>query len=470
MNQHKKIFLNQIIIGIDILLTVISFIAAYYIRNSMSHIQKPLQDIREYIWILWVIVPTWFMSFRYYGFYRDKKTQALGKTAVSLFKAVLFSSLIASTAIFITKADLFSRLYFGIFVILNYIIILTEKVMLKYIILTYYESNPDYHRVIIVGVPEQARKFVQEVKNNEDTYLNILGYVQVDDNKFKLKREKVLGRIDKLIDIIIENAVDEVIFALPKDYIGDVEDYILKCEELGVTVRMVLDIYDLKFSKTHLSYVGQLPTLTFHSISFNAVQLFLKRLLDIVGAIVGLFITGVVSIFLVPIIKLDSPGPAFFAQNRIGMNGRVFKCYKFRSMYMDAEARKAELMQLNEIKGAFFKITDDPRITRVGKIIRKLSIDELPQFWNVLKGEMSLVGTRPPTEDEVKQYKNYHRRRLSIKPGITGLWQVSGRSEIKDFEEIVKMDVQYIDNWTIFLDIKIILKTVFVVLSSKGAA
>ena len=168
-------------------------------------------------------------------------------------------------------------------------------------------------------------------------------------------------------------------------------------------------------------------------------------------------------------IKLESPGPIFFAQKRVGRNGRIFKMYKFRSMYADAEERKKELMAQNEMNGLMFKMEDDPRVTKVGKFIRRTSIDELPQFFDVLRGDMSLVGTRPPTVDEFRQYEGYHKRRLSMKPGMTGMWQVSGRSDIEDFEEVVKLDLEYIDNWSIGLDFKILFKTIAVVFHHGGA-
>lgn len=183
-----------------------------------------------------------------------------------------------------------------------------------------------------------------------------------------------------------------------------------------------------------------------------------------------MLLTGIIFIFVAPIIYIKSPGPIFFKQVRIGKNGKKFNIYKFRSMYMDAEERKKELMSQNEMEGLMFKMENDPRVTKVGKFIRKTSIDELPQFWNILKGEMSLVGTRPPTEDEFLQYEGYHRRRLNMTPGLTGLWQVSGRSDTKNFEEIVAMDVEYIDNWSLKEDIKILFKTVGVVLKGKGAS
>ena len=214
---------------------------------------------------------------------------------------------------------------------------------------------------------------------------------------------------------------------------------------------------------------GQHSVLTYSTNMFDSTSLFLKRGMDIIGSLVGLVFTAVLTIIVGPLIFLESPGPVFFSQVRIGKNGRRFKIYKFRSMYVDAEKRKEELMEHNEMCGHMFKMANDPRVTKVGEFIRKTSIDEFPQFYNVLKGDMSLVGTRPPTEDEFLHYTNEQKRRLSLKPGITGLWQVSGRSDITDFDEVVKLDLQYIDHWSIWQDIKIVGKTVVMVLRGSGA-
>ena len=194
-----------------------------------------------------------------------------------------------------------------------------------------------------------------------------------------------------------------------------------------------------------------------------------KRVIDIIGAVVGLFITLILTIFVAPAIKLESKGPLFFKQIRVGKNGRPFTFYKFRSMYAGAEEQKLALMEQNEMEGNMFKIENDPRITKVGRFIRRTSIDEFPQFWNVLKGDMSLVGTRPPTIDEYEHYEGWQKRRISFRPGITGLWQISGRSNIKSFDEVVKLDLEYIDNWSLGLDFKILAKTVIAVFSGIGA-
>jgi exopolysaccharide biosynthesis polyprenyl glycosylphosphotransferase len=203
--------------------------------------------------------------------------------------------------------------------------------------------------------------------------------------------------------------------------------------------------------------------------SLDAQQLFLKRVVDILGALFGLIFLTLVFPMVALAIKIESQGPVFFSQQRIGESGRAFCIWKFRTMSLNADLQKALIEGQNEMKGAIFKVKNDPRVTVVGKFLRKTSLDELPQFWNVLKGDMSLVGTRPPTPDEVAKYENWHRRRISIKPGMTGLWQVSGRNQIDNFDDVVKLDLQYIDNWSVGLDLRILLKTVWVVLTSKGS-
>ncbi len=211
-----------------------------------------------------------------------------------------------------------------------------------------------------------------------------------------------------------------------------------------------------------------LSVVIFSTKFYKTSHVIVKRIIDIIGSIFGLLICGIISIILIPLIRKDG-GSAIFAQTRIGKNGRHFTFYKFRSMCVDAEEKKRELMEQNTMQGGMFKVDDDPRITKVGRFIRKTSLDELPQFYNVLKGDMSLVGTRPPTVDEYEQYTPEQKRRLSFRPGITGLWQVSGRSEITNFDDVVKLDVEYIDDWTIWKDIEILLKTVKVVFMRDGA-
>jgi len=393
---------KKLAIILDILVTIISFIIAYYIRNSFIFHRFPtLYELEQYLWILWVVVPSWPIIFKRMGLYNGVLKAELSELVYALMRAVVVGALIITTAIFAADDNLFSRLLFGIFIIVNFVLLLAEKIILRNI-WARAQKNVKDRQVVLVSNPEGVFKFTNLVSKDEDIRLKILGYFSINGDQSYVDGISCLGSLKNFNHFLIQKTVDEVIFVLPKDYISDMEEYIVTCEELGITVRMLLDLYDLKISKTQISYMGNIPMLIFHTVSLNEDQQFIKRLIDIFVSLIGLFITGILYIILGPIIKLQSPGPVLYSQPRVGRNGRIFKCYKFRSMYADADERKKELEHLNKMKGAIFKIENDPRITPIGKIIRKYSLDEFPQFWNVLKGEMSLVGTRPPTVDEVK--------------------------------------------------------------------
>ena len=238
---------------------------------------------------------------------------------------------------------------------------------------------------------------------------------------------------------------------------------------MGIDSLITIDSFAIETLETKLEDFGTTSVIRLSPRLFTDGELLIKRLMDICGAIVGCLICILFGIIVAPLIFLEDPGPIIFKQKRVGRNGKYFYIYKFRSMYQNAEERLKDLQSQNEMQGFMFKMKNDPRITKIGKILRKTSIDELPQFFNVLEGSMSLIGTRPPTVDEYNQYSAHHKRRISIKPGITGLWQVSGRSEITDFEEIVRLDCFYIDHWSIASDIKILLKTFGAVFTGKGS-
>lgn len=274
--------------------------------------------------------------------------------------------------------------------------------------------------------------------------------------------------IEDILNFATHEVVDEVFINLPSEEY-DIGEFISRFETMGIDVTVNLNAFDHNLGRDKkIRGMAGLNVITFSTNFYKNSHVIAKRVIDIIGSIFGLMICGLVSIVLVPAIRKDG-GPAIFAQTRIGKNGRHFTFYKFRSMCVDAEDKKRELLEQNTMQGGMFKMDNDPRITKIGRFIRKTSLDELPQFWNVLKGDMSLVGTRPPTVDEYETYTPEQKRRLSFKPGITGLWQVSGRSEIKNFDEVVKLDVAYIDDWTIWKDIEILLKTVKVVFMRDGA-
>lgn len=285
----------------------------------------------------------------------------------------------------------------------------------------------------------------------------------------------VVANYSDVIEWVRGESLDEVYINVPYDYKHNISDLAEEIESMGIIVHINLPtlenlVENSEFNNVECTVTAGYPTATLtasRQLTFS--ESVLKRIIDIAGGLIGCIISlPIILITAIPLL-IESPGPLIFKQPRVGKNGRFFNIYKLRSMYADAEERKKELMADNQMNGFMFKMDNDPRITRVGRFIRKTSIDELPQFWNVLKGDMSLVGTRPPTLDEFEQYESHHKRRLSMRPGITGLWQVNGRSQIKNFEDVVRIDCEYIDNWSLWLDIKILLKTVAVVLGRRGA-
>ena len=305
------------------------------------------------------------------------------------------------------------------------------------------------------------------VTSKEDN--SILSEIKVNEES----SISVVSGLDDLLDYVTKNNVDEVFVHTEAIYSNDMlKDTLSKIEEMGVrvNVRINIDVFNyLPNSYIKIDKLGKYQCVSVSRNFYSYKKIVAKHILDYIGGIVGFLIFGLIYCILGPIIKLDSKGPILYSQPRVGKNGRIFKCYKFRSMVTNADELKQKLASKNEMQGLMFKMENDPRITKVGKFIRKTSLDELPQFINVLKGDMSLVGTRPPTVDEYEKYTSNQKARVSMTTGLTGLWQISGRSDIKSFDDVVKLDMEYIDNWSIWLDIKIILMTIFVVLKGSGA-
>lgn len=326
-------------------------------------------------------------------------------------------------------------------------------------------------RLMVITTKARAEEMLQDVTNSDDWTRRIEGFIIVDEDMGNktIGGVPVLAGEDNMMEYIRKEIVDEVYVDIGTTSPKKIKPLVMELEDMGVTVHIKLDIMDTfsDFDAT-LGTFANTSVVTFAHRFYDYRLLAVKRVMDIVGSLVGIVIMLIALIFVGPAIKLESKGPIFFKQKRVGKNGRFFYIYKFRSMAMDAEEKKKELMDQNEMEGLMFKMTDDPRITKVGKFIRKTSIDELPQFINVLKGEMSMVGTRPPTVEEFKLYEGHHKRRLSMKPGITGMWQAYGRNEVLDFEEIVRMDLDYIDHWNLGLDIKILLQTILGVFKTTG--
>ena len=461
--SNRLAYANIIQFQVDVVFLLMTYCVAYLIARKLT----TMQPIQEYLWIIIIFIPLWIALMALRGMYDKTTFYYLDRVLRNVIFASFFSGLALGTMFFFIKEISTSRLFIGLFLLFCMIIMYLERCVFG---LVYKRRGANNHapRIIVVCSHETWLLFRRYLSKTQIRY-HIIGVVQVGEDE-NFRKELYLGSLENLGVILKNQVVDEVVFALPKNYEGGVEYYIQLCEQMGITAHLILNLYDLKLSHVHISMLGPLPMLSFNTVTLNPVQNTVKRIMDIVGSLVGIVITLVAAVVIVPIIKLDSRGPVIFTQKRVGRYGREFDLYKFRTMCVDAEAKKEDLLCRNEHKnGLMFKIKEDPRVTRVGAFLRKTSLDELPQFFNVLKGDMSLVGTRPPTLGEVAQYEIEHLRRISIKPGVTGIWQVNGRSDIKDFDEVVALDTQYIDNWSIWLDIHILLKTVWQVLRMKSA-
>ena len=388
-----------------------------------------------------------------------------------VIKNVLLGCMIAtfavSTTFYFSGRAQSNRVFYMVYFVLSFITLL----LTAYLSFHTNQKRLSAMRTLMIGSKRNFRRFRSYIKKTNVSFASV-GYVKLErDNTLDDGDNSYLGFVTDgdLEHILREKVVDQVYIMQESENSAAVQTAIDICVQLGIVTRVVLPTL-CKDCPGYISSVGTYPVMSYHLNSLNTTDQAFKRVIDIFGALVGIILSAPILAIAAAAIKIDSPGPVFFSQIRVGRNGRRFRIMKLRTMTTDAEVRKSELMALNEVSGGLmFKIKEDPRITKVGAFLRKTSIDEIPQFFNVLAGNMSLVGTRPPTEDEVELYDLNHWRRLRIKPGITGLWQISGRSALTSFDEIVELDTRYIEHWSILSDIRIILRTVLVVLKRKGA-
>lgn len=453
---------------IDILAMQLAYIISYFIHTERPF--GPLPYANEYYGRMAVII---IMVDICIVFFFESYTGILRRNKIQEFKAVFIHCTLIFGAILIymwgtKQSGIYSRqvlaVFWGLSVILEYIF----RCLLKIYIRQKMISGRGLSKMIVITEDNRAEDCIRDFTRTRYNEFEVVGIVIMDRVRTgeQIQGISIVASDEDCMEYMRTNVVDEVFLDLGSKG----EALTGELLELGITVhRNLLRRMELPANRMIESY-GRYMVLTESLRIATEKQLFLKRFLDIIGSIVGLIFTGIAFLIFAPIIKIQSPGPVFYSQIRIGKNGRRFKFYKFRTMVVNADELKKELMEQNEMEGLMFKMEDDPRIFGIGKFMRKFSIDELPQFWNVLKGDMSLVGTRPPTEEEFEQYERHHKARLGIRPGLTGMWQVSGRSDIKNFEEVVALDTKYIANWSIGLDIKILLKTVVVVLTGKGSS
>lgn len=471
MYQKRRNMENMLIWLIDIFCILCSSALAFWIRYGILYGSFEHGDQAWLVFtmcLLYILINVC-VNFNHHFFRRGYFDELVSVVRLEVALAICWIVLLYV----MHRSTELSRLVFGYFVVTDTILMYIGRICFKqYMTRVYKYSKYSSHLLLVTSSGKAGALIDNLIAYKEwNRVLSGLVFLDKDESGMEFMGYPVVASRDTMMDYVIHNEIDEVFIA----YTDGVEQSVLKSwvselEQMGVIVDVNIDAFDLLgHGNKNLNQVGKYAVVTFARNIISTRGLIMKRLLDIAGALVGMVILGIATIFVAPAIKLESPGPVFFGQTRIGKNGRRFTFYKFRSMYQDAEQRKKDLMAKNEVHGLMFKMENDPRITKVGKFIRKTSIDELPQFWNILKGDMSLVGTRPPTVDEFERYEAKHKCRLSMTPGLTGLWQVSGRSDIRDFDEVVQLDMQYIDNWSILKDIKILLMTVGIVITGKGS-
>jgi exopolysaccharide biosynthesis polyprenyl glycosylphosphotransferase len=387
----------------------------------------------------------------------------------ALIKAHLGGGIFLFGLFFLAKLYFPSRAQMIFFLGINVLLLYCEKKIL----VSFWnvkKKETAFQRLLLIGMDLEAKRFARHVENYPELGYKIIGCLtdQTEDLDRFDDHLKVVGNINQIEKVVRENPVDEVIvFSLQK--LWETMDLVAGvCEDMGIRLTMVPQWPTLKVAQLHFRKLGGTPLLSFVFSPTESGTLFIKRLMDFSLSLLALIFFSPLFILIAILIKWDSKGPVFFFQKRCGLNGRMFSLIKFRSMVQQAETMQEELRNLNEMSGPVFKITNDPRITRVGSWLRKTSLDELPQLINVFKGDISLVGPRPPVPGEVALYERWQRRRLSVKPGITCIWQISGRNNI-NFDEWMKLDLNYIDHWSLMLDLKILIRTIPAVLSGRGA-
>lgn len=446
----------------DALLIAVVFWLAHAFRSELAfrfpeHFPM-IAPFRSYKWLYLVILPIYPILLDVNGVYTRPTLQRRRETLWMLTKSVAIGSLIVIGVMYFLQRDVPSRGVVMVFSVFSVAALLAKDLIFQGYLRKYARSHRFSRSVLLVASAAKNTEFERLLAQHPEWNLQVVESLDPD-----------AGSLEKLPEILHRQPIACVIFDVGQTYFSEVEKAILACETEGVEVWLVADFVKTSIARATVDDFHGKPLLVFRTTPDLTWQLVCKRLIDVTGALLGLMIVGPLVMLPAAIaIKLTSPGSILFRQRRSGLHGRQFTMYKFRSMVDNAEMLRVELETFNEMSGPVFKMAQDPRVTPVGRFLRKTSIDELPQLWNVLTGDMSIVGPRPPIPTEVQQYDPWHRRRLSMKPGLTCLWQISGRNNVA-FDQWMKLDLQYIDNWSLWLDFKILLRTIPVVLSGFGA-
>ena len=481
MLKEKARLVARIVYLVDLALTSVAFFAAFFIRDLLLPRIAPHQfptglfPLAEYLKIYPLVLIIWSVLLFSYHSYHSHRTIPLTREALTTVRVNVVGIVLLATLAYLLPLRQLSRAWFILFAILAVLLLVAEKILVRVLARWVRSKGLNYRTVMIVGTGRRATDIARMLLDHKYWGYKILGFVS-DGHRLNngWARYRIFGEVPELKTILerseTSEPIDEIVFAVTRKKLDEMKQIFLMCEELGIRTRVAMNIFNNRVARLEVEELEGVPFLTFTTTPSNETQLAMKRMLDVgISMLLLLLALPVISVAAL-LIKITSPGSVVFKQKRIGLNGRMFTLYKFRTMIADAHARRDEVAHLNEMNGPVFKARVDPRVTPVGRWLRKFSLDELPQLWNVLKGDMSLVGPRPPIPEEVASYHRWHRRRLSMKPGLTCLWQIQGRNEIADFDRWMQLDLQYIDNWSPSLDMKILLRTIPAVLSGKGAS
>jgi exopolysaccharide biosynthesis polyprenyl glycosylphosphotransferase len=466
LKEHHKIVTTGLKLS-DLAVLAIAMPVAMQARDRLLHAAAIPFALERYALTLAATMLLWFAAARMFDVYDVYRTRPVTWELSRLARAMGSVAIAISALGFLAKQQDVSRLFVGLYFALSLALLAANRLVVRFAARALRRRGYNGHIYAVVGTGPLASEVVDNVVAQPEWGYTFAGYVLTDGDEAPAG-QPVLGKLAQLGRLLETHVLDEVVFAVPREKLPDIEDAVAVCEELGVSVRICLDVFRYGPSKMSLEEVGGLATLALTRTPSNGMALIAKRAFDVAVSLVTLMLLAPVFALVALAIRFESRGPIFFRQRRVGQNGRAFMMVKFRSMHIDAEARLEALKHFNEAGGPAFKMKNDPRITKVGRFIRRASIDELPQFWNVLRGQMSVVGPRPPLPTEVAQYKRWQRRRLSVKPGITCTWQVSGRSNIS-FDRWMELDLDYIDNWSLWRDVQIVMKTIPAVLKARGA-
>src|ERR1700737_1591376 len=480
MLREKARLVARVVYLTDLGLTSLAFFTAFFIRDVILPYVAPqrfptgLFPIQEYLKIYPIVLVIWSVLLFSYHSYHSHRTVMLTEEVTTTLRVVIVGNVLLATLAFLLPLRQLSRTWFILFVTLSALFLAMEKIAIRIGARYVRAKGLNYRTVLIVGTGRRAIDVARVIENHNYWGYKILGFVS-DGHRLSngWARFRVYGTVPDLRTLLesgqFPEIVDEIVFAVTRKKLDEMKQLFILCEELGIRARVAMNFFQNRVARIEIEELEGIPFLTFTTTPSNETQLAFKRLLDVGVSVLLLTLATPIIVLAAIAIKLTSPGSVLFKQERIGLNGRIFTLYKFRTMIENASQRREEVNHLNQMTGPVFKAAADPRVTTVGRILRKFSLDELPQLWNVLRGDMSLVGPRPPIPEEVRSYHRWHRRRLSMKPGLTCLWQISGRNNV-DFDRWMKLDLQYIDNWSPSLDLKILLRTIPAVLSGRGAS